>query len=159
MSGWRADLVEVRPSKVHGLGVFAVKGIPAGTRWWSTDLSETITIPRAQFALLVQSASSPATDAMMAGIQTYSIYLENFDVLVLIPDNGRYVNHSDAPNSAGGVDGQILHSVALRDIASGEEITEDYSTYDVCPWPGIDPEFHEAETPGLAALLRYAPVG
>ena len=159
MSGWRADLVEVRPSKVHGLGVFAVKDIPAGTQWWSTELGQTITISRAQFALLVQSAGSPATDAMMAGIQTYSIYLETLDALVLIPDNGRYVNHSDTPNSAGGVDGEVLYSVALRDIAAGEEITEDYTTYDTCPWPGIDPEFHEPETPGLAALFSYAPVG
>ena len=159
MNGWREDLVEVRPSQLHGLGVFALTHIAAGTRWWSVSLGEVITVSRTQFATLARSERSPATDALMAALHEYSIYLTSRDQMVLIPDNGRYVNHSDAPNSAGGVDGQVLHSVALRDIASGEEITEDYSTYDVCPWPGIDPEFHEAETPGLAALLRYAPVG
>jgi SET domain-containing protein len=153
LTGWRPDLVEVRPSKIHGLGIFAANTIPAGTHWWSIDIGETIAISRTQFALLSQSASTAATDAMLAGIQTYSIYLEAFDLMVLIPDNGRFVNHSDVPNSAAGVDGRALYSVALRDIAAGEEITEDYSTYDVCPWPGVSEEFHEAQTPTLAALI------
>ena len=153
MSGWRSELVEVRPSPVHGLGIFALKSIPTGTRWWSIEVGETIAISRAQFAALAQSASTPATDAMMAGIQTYSIYLKAHDLMVLIPDNGRFVNHSDVPNSAAGVNGTLLYSVALRDIAVGEEITEDYSTYDECPWPGISAEFHEPETPTLAALV------
>lgn len=147
MSGWREELVEVRPSPLHGLGVFAVTDIPAGTRWWSIDIDGTITVSRAQFASLFESASSPASDALMAGLQEYSIYLKSFDLMVLIPDNGRYVNHSDAPTSGAGVDGTLLYSVALRDIAAGEEITEDYSTYDECPWPGIAPEFHDVTAP------------
>lgn len=153
MSGWRADLVEVRPSPVHGLGVFAVTDIPAGTVWWSADIGDTITISRSQFAALHQSASSPASDAIMAGIQTYSIYLKAFDLMVLIPDNGRFVNHSQLPNSAGRVDGRLLYSIALRDIAAGEEITEDYSTYDTCPWPGVSEEFHDPTTSALAAAF------
>ncbi len=153
MSGWRADLVEVRPSPVHGLGVFAVTDIPAGTQWWSTDVGDTITISRSQFAALAESASSPASDAIMAGIQTYSIYLKALDLMVLIPDNGRFVNHSDLPNSAGHVDGRLIYSVALRDIARGEEITEDYASYDECPWPGISDEFHDPVAPSLAAVF------
>jgi uncharacterized protein len=74
-------------------------------------------------------------------------------LMVLIPDNGRFVNHSDAPSSGAGVNGRLLYSVALRDIAAGEEITEDYATYDECPWPGISEEFHDAATPTLAALI------
>lgn len=152
MSGWRAELVEVRPSQVHGLGVFAVTDIPAGTQWWSMGVDEAITISRTQFVTLVQSASSPASEALMAGLQEYSIYLRALDLMVLIPDNGRYVNHSDAPNSAARVDGMILYSVAERDIAAGEEITEDYATYDECGWPGIAPEFHDVLAPTQLAV-------
>lgn len=155
MSGWRSDLVEVRPSQLHGLGVFAVGDIPAGTVWWSADLSDTITISRAQFEALAESASSPATDALMSGIQEYSIYLGALDLMVFIPDNGRYVNHSDTPNSGASVVGTELRSVALRDIAAGEEIVEDYGTYDHCPWQGIAPEFHDVTAePGLAITFR-----
>src|SRR5262245_47303577 len=132
MSGWRSELVEVRPSQVHGLGVFAVTDIPQGTQWWSADLSDTITISRAQFEALVSSASSPASDALMSAIQEYSIYLAALDLMVLIPDNGRYVNHADVPNSVASVTGTLLGSVASRDIAAGEEIVEDYATYDHC---------------------------
>ncbi len=143
MSGWRSELVEVRQSPLHGLGVFAVTDIPEGTVWWSAELADTITISRGQFETLAASASSPATDAMMSAIQEYSIYLGAFDLMVLIPDNGRYVNHSDEPNSGAAVVGTQLRSVALRDIVAGEEILEDYGTYDHCPWKGIAPEFHD----------------
>jgi hypothetical protein len=155
MSGWRSDLVEVRPSQLHGLGVFAVGDIPVGTVWWSADLSDTITISRAQFEALAESASSSATDALMSGIQEYSVYLGPLDLMVFIPDNGRYVNHSDNPNSGASVVGTELRSVALRDIAAGEEIVEDYGTYDHCPWQGIAPEFHDVTAePGLAITFR-----
>jgi len=143
MSGWRAELVEVRRSPLHGAGVFAVTDIPEGTVWWSAEVADTITIARTQFETLASSASSPASDALMSGIQEYSIYLAALDVMVLIPDNGRFVNHSDKPNSGAAVAGTELRSVALRDIAAGEEIVEDYGTYDHCPWEGIAPEFHD----------------
>ena len=128
---------------MHGVGVFAVTDIPEGTQWWSGDVADMVTISRVQFAALVSSASSPVSDALIGGIQEYSIYLAALDLMVLIPDNGRYVNHSDKPNSAASVDGTLLRSVALRDIAAGEEIVEDYATYDHCPWPAVAPEFHD----------------
>jgi len=155
MSGWRTELAEVRESQVHGLGIFAVTDIPEGTVWWSADVADTITISRAQFETLASSASSPASDALMSGIQEYSIYLAALDLMVLIPDNGRYVNHADEPNSGAQVIGTQLRSVALRDITAGEEITEDYATYDHCPWAGIAPEFHDATVePGLMISFR-----
>jgi SET domain-containing protein len=40
------------------------------------------------------------------------------------PDNSRYVNHSFSPNTGLATDGITI--VALRDMAAGEEITEDY---------------------------------
>jgi len=155
VSGWRSELVEVRESPLHGLGIFAVTDIPEGTVWWSAELADTITISRGQFETLAASASSPATDAMMSAIQEYSIYLAAFDLMVLIPDNGRYVNHSDDPNSGALVAGTELRSVALRDIVAGEEILEDYGTYDHCPWEGIAPEFHDPTVePQLGVSFR-----
>jgi SET domain-containing protein len=142
MNGCVRGLVEVRPSAIHGLGVFAAADIPSGTVWWTADVSEMITVSRLQFEALIGSAKSPASDALIAGIQEYSFYVEDLDLMILIPDDGRYVNHSDAPNSVATVAGRTLASVAVRDIAAGEEIVEDYETYDFCPWPGVVPEFH-----------------
>ena len=142
MNGCVRGLVEVRPSAIHGLGVFAAADIPSGTVWWTADVAEMITISRPQFEALVGSASSPASDALIAGIQEYSFYVEDLDLMILIPDDGRYVNHSDQPNSVATVVGTRLASTAGRDIAAGEEIVEDYATYDFCPWPGVAPEFH-----------------
>jgi len=39
---------------------------------------------------------------------------------------GRYVNHSDNPNSAGTIDNGVGYFVAIRDIGKGDEITADY---------------------------------
>lgn len=143
MNGWMSDVVEVRPSKLHGLGVFATAVIPRGTVWWAADIADTIRISRAQFDALVNSASSPMSDALLAAIQEYSIYVKALDLMILIPDNGRYVNHFDDPNSLAQTTATRLTSVALRDIEVGEEIVEDYSTYDWCPWPNVAPEFHD----------------
>src|ERR1041385_585865 len=143
MDGCVRGLVEVRASGIHGLGVFAAVDIPRGTTWWAADVADMITISRAQFVALTTSASSPASDTLIDAIQEYSFYVEALDLMILIPDNGRYVNHSDSPNSLAGVDGTSLSSVALRDIAAGEEIVEDYATYDWCPWPGVSADFHD----------------
>ncbi len=151
MNGCVRGLVEVRPSSIHGLGVFAAADIPSGTVWWTADVSEMITISRRQFEALVGSASSPASDALIAGIQEYSFYIEALDLMILIPDDGRYVNHSETPNSIATVDGSTLASVAGRDIAAGEEIVEDYATYDFCPWEGVVPEFHAPNMTGVGA--------
>jgi hypothetical protein len=152
MNGWMGELVEVRPSSLHGLGVFATVDIPQGTVWWAADIADTIKISRDQFQALVTSAPAPMSDALIAGIQEYSIYVEALDQMILIPDNGRYVNHSDAPNSLAHTTATRLASVALRDIKAGEEIVEDYATYDWCPWPNVAPEFHDVHAqPAIAA--------
>src|SRR5262245_11499595 len=139
MNGWDDGIVEIRPSQRHGLGVFAKVDISQGTQWWAADIAGLIKISRDQFQALISSASSPMSDALIAAIQEYSVYVTALDLMVLIPDNGRYVNHSDEPNSLARNTATRLSSVALRDIAAGEEIVEDYSTYDWCPWPDVAP--------------------
>jgi hypothetical protein len=48
-------------------------------------------------------------------------------------DDGRFLNHSKAPN-VGGCGDVLTVAVALRDIAAGEELTEDYELYDYPDW-------------------------
>jgi hypothetical protein len=124
--------------------------------WWAADAADMITISRPQFEALTTSASSPTGDTLIAAIQEYSFYVWALDLMILIPDNGRYVNHSEWPNSAARVSGTSLSSVATRDIAAGEEILEDYATYDHCPWPHVSAEFHDP-TAGAPAARIGAP--
>ena len=70
-------------------------------------------------------------------LSTYSYFSALHDSLVICLDNARYVNHSDTPNSGPAADQNPLISIALRDIAKGEEILEDYDVYDNCPWAEI----------------------
>jgi len=58
-----------------------------------------------------------------------------FDGLVNeILDDGCYWNHSDTPNTGAGVGEYEVSSAALRDIAAGEELLDDYGTYEYPAW-------------------------
>ena len=134
-------LTEVRLSPTHGLGIFARTLIPQGTIWWRVRPSDVIAVNRLQFEALVASEQSPRTTAFIDAFLEFGYYVKGFDTLFLIPDNGRYVNHSFEPNSAVCPDSDGLCSITLRDIAGGEEICEDYTTYDKCPWANLYGEF------------------
>lgn len=104
-------------SPIHGLGLFAAAPIAEGTIVWRYNVLFDRTI------WVGEAAEMPAVARS---------YLERYayrrgDRLVLCGDDGRFVNHADAPNCVEAFDGC---SVAARDIAAGEEITEDYSAYD-----------------------------
>lgn len=137
-------LTEVRPSPIHGVGLFARTLIPAHTVWWHAQLADLIPLTGLQFEALRASAPSPQRDAVMEAFLYYGYYVKGFDMLFFIPDNSRYLNHSSAPNSAVSPDSEGLRSVTLREIAAGEELVEDYRTYDTCPWANLYGEFGRA---------------
>lgn len=134
-------LAEVGLSPTHGLGLFARMRIPRGTIWWRVRLSDVIAVNRFQFEALVASEQSPRTKAVIDAFLEFGYYVKGFDTLFLIADNGRYVNHSFEPNSAVCPDSDGLCSITLSDIAAGDEICEDYTTYDKCPWAQLYGEF------------------
>ncbi len=102
-------------SAAVGSGVFATAAIPRGTMTWVRDALDQRFVAgrRADLTALLDD------DAVRR-----FLYRDRDDLLVLLWDHGRFVNHSCEPNTAGGLDNDL--SVALRDIAPGDEITEDY---------------------------------
>ena len=57
----------------------------------------------------------------------HATWHEELGLYVLCGDNGRYFNHSDAPNTvSSGI--SFGDDRALRDLAIGEELTSDYRT-------------------------------
>jgi SET domain-containing protein len=114
-------LVPVRlgPSPIHGLGVFAVEPIPAGTVVWRFTPGFDLDLDPA-----ILDAQPPHFRAVMLHYGYLDPRLSRF---VLCSDDARFINHSDTPNlrtdlsaEPHGVD------VAARDIAAGEELTIDY---------------------------------
>ena len=128
------ELIEVRPSPIEGLGLFAKKFISKGTIWWTATPCDVLLINRDQYLTLKNSIESSSSQNFEQSILVYSYYVLRYDALVFCLDNSRYVNHSYKPNSGNTPDFHPFSSIALRDIFPGEEILEDYSTYDQCPW-------------------------
>ena len=125
---------EVRPSNIHGLGLYARKTILKGTIWWHARPQDVLIIEKNQFLLLNTSYKTDLLNTIIETLLTYSYYEKELDALIFCLDNSKFVNHSSNANSGASEDENGFCAVALRDIQSGEEITEDYSKYTLCPW-------------------------
>lgn len=105
----------LRPSPIHGIGVFAIRDIPKGTE----------VVPASDFRLLTLTPGEldmlhPSVRALILDRTVFNDWQSTFKVCSP-NDEARlrsFMNHSDTPNCDG--------AVALYDIAEGEEITEDY---------------------------------
>lgn len=106
----------LQPSAIHGLGIFATAPIRVGTIVWDFDAPVDQRIPLKLIPTL--------PDHAQRFLAVYG-YREGDDV-VLCGDDARFMNHSKRANctSRGGA------TVASRDIAAGEELTDDYETFD-----------------------------
>lgn len=107
------------PSAIEGLGVFATEDIPAGTVVWRFDRRFDQSFPRAWLA--------EQPPHIQEFLERYG-YPDHQDpsLWVLDADEGRFMNHSDAPN----LDfSDPENGVAARDIAAGEELTCDYAGF------------------------------
>jgi hypothetical protein len=98
-----------------GYGLFATRLIPKGTITWAIDPLDQIVSPAGMSAL---------PELLRTQVHKYS-YLNGRGDRILCWDHGRFVNHScQAACLSPGFDFEI----AVRDIAAGEEITDDYGT-------------------------------
>lgn len=108
----------LKPSGVHGLGVFAAEFIPAGTRVWEY---------REGFDRRVSTDFVDALPSIAArAIRHYSAYWGGG--FVISADDARFLNHSETPNLRTYAEPDA--DVALRDIYPGEELLEDYREFD-----------------------------
>jgi uncharacterized protein len=118
-------LVETRvaPSPIHGLGLFAVVAIPRGTPIWRFQPGFDRDFAPSEAAALPQITQ--------AHLRWFSYVRPEDQHFVLSGDHACFMNHSAAPNT--GVPREThppVTTIALRDIAPGEELTCDYFTFD-----------------------------
>lgn len=118
-----ATYVMIKPSPLHGIGVFAIRDIPQGTKnIFSEGVGDWIKVSREEVAALPTASRDL--------IENHCLFDEDF---YFVPDYGFklvdlviYLNHSDTPNVASINDGEFFE--ALRDIKEGEELLVDYGT-------------------------------
>ena len=113
--------VALKPSAVHGIGVFAITDIPKGCRdLFSKNVGNWIKVSIADVEKLPPHSRSL--------IETYCLYdEENY----FVPDYGfkvmdlvNYLNHSSTPNIISVNDGEYFE--AIVDIPAGDELLINY---------------------------------
>ena len=121
----------LKPSPVHGIGVFAIADIPKGCRTiFSKNTGNWIKLPIIDVEKLPEHSRSL--------IETYCLYdEENY----FVPDYGfklmdmvNYLNHSASPNIVSVNDGEYFE--ALTDIPAGTELMVNYG--DIVDVQGYD---------------------
>jgi SET domain-containing protein len=102
-------------SAIEGVGLFAAERIAKGTVIWRFEPGLDLIAPEDRVAALPEAAR--------AFFRRYAFACPFFPGGLLIGfDNTRFVNHSLTPN----MDNSGPETIAIRDIAEGEELTTDY---------------------------------
>ena len=111
--------IEVRPSPIHGLGIFTTEPIKKGT---------SVSGWKAGFDFVLTSTEWLELPHLLRDfLYTFCWRGEN-GRWYGSSDNARFTNHSKTPNLKW--DERSRTSIAARDIAAGEELTEDYQEFD-----------------------------
>jgi len=154
MSAPRRDpsrLIEVRASPLHGLGVFAVRDIPSGTRVIEY-LGERITHAEADRRYEDKDANDNHT----------FLFIADSDTVIDAGVDGneaRFVNHACEPNCESVIEDARVFIDAIRRIRSGEELTYDYQIQREPGDPAdIDAIFAcRCGTPGCRGTMMWPP--
>jgi SET domain-containing protein len=114
-------------SKIHGIGVLAIRDIPKGTKVFSEDKSKLVWFTAEELELdtlsppLRQFYEDFCVLVIKDGSKMYGC-IENFTHLTI----EWYLNHADNPNV---YCDKNYDFYTLTDIRAGEELTSSYDTY------------------------------
>ncbi|MHB1311026.1 MAG: SET domain-containing protein-lysine N-methyltransferase [Gemmatimonadaceae bacterium] len=117
----------IGPSRIHGVGVRAIRDIPAGALVFAGENERVAWMSRA-----VVRRMPPAIRALYEDFGMVSGDRIGVPPSLNMLSVGWYVNHADRPNVEAGDDGRFR---ALRRIRKGEELTADYRTFVDEPLP------------------------
>jgi SET domain-containing protein len=119
--------VMIKPSPLHGIGVFAIRDIPKGTRnLFSQGVGEWIKLTIAEVEALPKHSRDLVENHCLFDEDYYYVPDYGFKLVDLVV----YLNHSDTPNVISINEGEYFE--ATRDIAAGEELLLDYGTIVDC---------------------------
>ncbi len=115
--------VMIKPSPLHGIGVFAIRDIPKGTRnIFSQGVGEWIKLTIAEVEALPKHSKDLVENHCLFDEDVYYVPDYGFKLVDLVI----YLNHADTPNVVSINDGEFFE--AIIDIKAGEELLVDYGT-------------------------------
>ena len=115
--------VMIKPSPLHGIGVFAIRDIPKGTKnIFSKGVGDWIKVSKEEVDALPQHSKDLVENHCLFDEDHYFIPDYGFKLVDLVI----YLNHSETPNVISLNEGEEFE--AIRDIANGEELLVDYGT-------------------------------
>jgi SET domain-containing protein len=113
----------LKPSPLHGIGVFAITAINKGERKIFSDHEiEWIEVSKEEVDALPQHAKDLIENHCLFNETHYYVPEYGFKIF----DLAVYLNHSDQPNLISVNEGEFFE--AIRDIEAGEELLIDYGT-------------------------------
>jgi uncharacterized protein len=113
-----SELIEVRRSDVHGLGVFATQRIPKGSRIIEY-MGERVSHAEADRRYEEKDANDSHTFLFI--VDSKAVIDAGVD-----GNDARFFNHSCDPNCESTVEKRRVYIESIRDIEPGEELTYDY---------------------------------
>ena len=105
-------------SKIHGIGVFTAIFIVKGTRIWEFNDAIDWRISKGEMNFFPKPYQGL--------LRAYS-YADTMNSYILCGDNAKFMNHSLESNC----DDSGPYTIAKRDISVDEELTCDYSSFDL----------------------------
>ena len=140
----------LKPSRIHGVGVFAIREISQGTYVFPEDDEPIIWVQKRQTEEIPRALKNLYDDFAIIKGDKFGCP-RSFDLLTM----SWYLNHSAEPNLAAD-EGYRFH--AKRKIKAGEELTVDYNTYSdqpkVIERKSLSPSRKALEVPGFFTALR-----
>jgi SET domain-containing protein len=117
-------------SKIHGIGLFADEKIAKGSKVWEYTPGFDFSLTKEQ----VEKLSIAAKEQFL----NYAYLSKDTGKYVLCSDDARFFNHHKKPNVTCKVPKkprfeEDLECFATQDIMEGEELTCDYSEFDLDP--------------------------
>ncbi len=115
---------KVLPSKIQGLGLFADEFIKKGTIIWKFTPIFDLKFTEEQIKKFPKQVQEY--------LRVYAWLSKKSGKYCFSSDNGKYFNHSKNPNSLSAYydNEEEVITKAIKDIQKGEEITDDYSTFE-----------------------------
>lgn len=105
------------PSEIDGVGVFALRDIPKGQKLYLDMIPKLYNLPHKEFSNLFPTVRKEI-------LARFPLIVRGSAFAYPTTRISAYMNHSNEPNY------DAVNDVVLRDIKSGEEITEDYRKID-----------------------------
>jgi SET domain-containing protein len=115
--------VMLKPSAVHGIGVFAIRNIPKGCRTiFSSHKNDWIKLPIKDVEQLPEHSRNLVETYCLFDEEDYFVPAYGFKIMDMV----NYINHSSTPNIQSVNDGEFFE--ALVDIPADTELVVNYGT-------------------------------